>query len=304
MDVVMFDIPQGLHLAHIYNAQFANGDVPHCYPISEEEFHRGMVERTGDDQPVTTLGLAQDALKLIVAVRDGNTVGFAHVAIETRTWETPVTQTGLIRIFTYDRRDRAAGQTLLDAAEAYFKECEIRNICASPWFAPVRFIHTGREGISTCSPHVLSLFLMNGYTVEREQHIMDLQRIQTGEPNCPTSNFEVTVEHRSGWGKLPSFMVYLHQDGREVGVCEGRSHGHYLRAKDAQDALLIEDLDVIESEQGKGLGRFLLQRALWEGWGLGFQRADLRVKTDNYRALMLYASEGFQIVATGYQLRK
>ncbi|MEO2003127.1 MAG: GNAT family N-acetyltransferase [Candidatus Poribacteria bacterium] len=114
----------------------------------------------------------------------------------------------------------------------------------------------------------------------------------------------VAVEHTPGRGALPGLFVRLQRDGDEIGVCECRAHGHYLRAQDAQDRLLVEGLHVSEAERGRGFGRYLLRRALWEGHRIGHRHADLRVRTNNLSPMMLYASEGFRILATGYMLTK
>ncbi len=237
--------------------------------------------------------------------RDGRILGFAHVAIETKTWEDPVTRRGLIRVFAYDRSDRGAGQMLLAASEMYFVERGVRDVCVSPWFAPVRFIHTGREGVSTFHPHVLALFGLNGYSVSLSEHIMGAPDItEAAEPSLPDAGLTVDVEHTPGRGALPGLFVRMESSGDEIGACECRAHGHYLRDPDAQARLLVEALDVTEAERGRGFGRYLLRRALWAGRRIGHRHADLRVRADNLSAMMLYASEGFRIIGTGYMLTK
>lgn len=291
-----------LHLVPVYNARFAKDAPPSCPPISDEEFAPGMTEVTGGGRPVSRLGLS--SLRLIQVTRGSRILGFAHVAVETKTWEEPVTRRGLIRLFVYDRRDRAAGQALLAASEAYFAERGVSDLCASPWFAPVRFIHTGREGVSTFHPHVLALFGLNGYSVWRAEHMMALADIVTSEPPSPDACLTVAVERTPGSGARPGFFVRVARDGDKIGVCECRAHGHYLRAEDAQARLLVEGLFVEDAERGRGLGRYLLRRALWEGRHIGHRHADLRVRTDNLSAMMLYAGEGFGIIGTGYMLTK
>ena len=291
------------HLVPIYNAQFAKDAPPSCLPIQDDEFVAGLTQFTGHDRPVSHLGVA--SLRLIQVARDGRILGFAHVAIETKTWEDPVTRQGLIRVFAYDGRDRAVGQTLLAAAETYFVERGVRDVCASPWFAPVRFIHTGREGVSTFHPHVLALFGLNRYSVRLAEHIMAAPDITAApKPSAPDAGLTVAVEHTPGRGTLPGFFVRMARGDDEIGACECRAHGHYLRAADAQARLLVEALDITEDERGRGFGRYLLRRALWEGRQIGHRHADLRVRTDNLSAMMLYASEGFRIIGTGYMLTK
>lgn len=296
------DLSDALHLAAVYNTQFANDDAPLCSPISPEEFLVGMTEVHDEARPVTVWGL--DSLRLISVARGSSVVGFTHVAIETRRSEEPVTRRGLIRVFTYDRRDRAAGQALLKASESFFIERGLREVCASPWFAPVRFIFTGREGVSTLHPHLLSLLSLNGYSVERAQHIMYLPWISVCEPLLPDPGVTVAVKHTSGPGAMPGFVIRLARGGHEIGKCTCLGLGRRMRAREAQDRLLVRTIGVGEGERGAGFGRYLLQRALWEGQRLGYRDAHLRVYPDTHTAIMLYASDGFRIIGTGYQLTK
>ncbi len=90
----------------------------------------------------------------------------------------------------------------------------------------------------------------------------------------------------------------------EVGFCELQSRGHFFRAASAQASLLTHDLEVDEACQGRGYGRYLLRKALWEAHQLGFTDATLCVMPDNDRATMLYAAEGFRKEATSHQLSR
>ena len=57
----------------------------------------------------------------------------------------------------------------------------------------------------------------------------------------------------------------------------------------------IGDLDIDPKEQGKGLGRYLLQRTLWEMKEVGYKTASLGTGGRNHRSQLLYSSVGFEL---------
>ena len=63
-------------------------------------------------------------------------------------------------------------------------------------------------------------------------------------------------------------------------------------------------LVVDEALRGKGWGRYLLQRTLWEAQTQGFRECVLCTSEGNYTARLLYASLGFVAVESLVKLRK
>jgi ribosomal protein S18 acetylase RimI-like enzyme len=59
----------------------------------------------------------------------------------------------------------------------------------------------------------------------------------------------------------------------------------------------IDALSVIDSCQGKGIGKALLQEAIQEAKVKGFTKVGLLVEKDNGRAAQLYMKLGFEVVA-------
>ena len=53
-------------------------------------------------------------------------------------------------------------------------------------------------------------------------------------------------------------------------------------------------IDVNETERGRGFGRYLMKRALYEMQRAGCQHAILGTERDNYIAISLYASLGYR----------
>ena len=79
-------------------------------------------------------------------------------------------------------------------------------------------------------------------------------------------------------------------DSPPAGVAQLRfRYGIWWAAEDA----LLEDLFVLESARGTGLGRALLERVVTEARERGCRRIELDVNDNNDAALALYRSVGF-----------
>ena len=80
------------------------------------------------------------------------------------------------------------------------------------------------------------------------------------------------------------------------------SAGEYTRAEEAQDWLFTTWLGVEEPYQGRGLGRHLLQRALWDARDIGYRHAVISTDWENYRAFLFYSNCGYRAVDWTYTL--
>ena len=89
-----------------------------------------------------------------------------------------------------------------------------------------------------------------------------------------------------------------------MGVCECVSCGEFSHADGAQDWVFTEWLGVEAEFQGKGLGRYLLQRALQEMHGAGYRHAAISTHWRNYRAFLFYSNYGYRVVDWTYGLRR
>ena len=124
---------------------------------------------------------------------------------------------------------------------------------------------------------------------------------RVSEPVPPGSGLEIAVEQLPGRGKMPGLAVRVLRREEELGFCKSLSVGRYCRASEAQDWLFIKALYIHdEVEQGKGWGRYLLQRNLWEMRKIGYKNAVISTDWRNYRALLLYANYGYEVSDTVY----
>lgn len=81
-----------------------------------------------------------------------------------------------------------------------------------------------------------------------------------------------------------------HDDSPPAGVAQVRfRYGIWWAAEDA----LLEDLFVLESARGSGLGRALVEHVVQEARDRGCRRLELDVNDHNEAALALYRSFGF-----------
>jgi len=67
---------------------------------------------------------------------------------------------------------------------------------------------------------------------------------------------------------------------------------------------MIGGLHVTEELRGQGLGRYLLDRMHSELHGRGYRRMVIGTGTDNWRAMLLYATRGYRIICQEYTFRK
>ncbi len=87
---------------------------------------------------------------------------------------------------------------------------------------------------------------------------------------------------------------------RQVGECHSVSRGDYTNTEAVQDCFFTEWIGVEEDVQGKGIGRYLLQRALLEMHGAGYRHATISTARHNYRAALCYTNLGYRVVDWTY----
>ena len=281
-------------LVHIYNDQIAR--VPHCYPVSQEEFETGVRFRKDIDEPYENL----HSQKIIVGEEEGKIVGFADVAAVSNIEEKgQAGRQGLIRLLTYQPGYRPVGQALLEAAEKYLSDLGEKQIKAFRISYRndhcYRFYHLGFGLVSDRTSHISAMFRINGYEACGGEIFMSQPDYRADEPLPPDKRVEVTVEKFKDRGELPGLVVHALEDGRELGTCKSLSAGDYCRSAEAQDWVFIKWLGVEENTRVKGWGSYLLKRNLWEARKLGYRNAVISCDVVNHRALLFYTNYGFRV---------
>ncbi|MBM3242892.1 GNAT family N-acetyltransferase [Candidatus Poribacteria bacterium] len=302
MKSMYWDVVDAGSLVHVYNEQFAG--VPHCYPVSPEEFEIGIRYRKDADKPYDEL----HSEKFIVGEQNGKIVGFADVVVVETKENEQKKYKGLIRFLTYQPGCRAVGQALLEEAEKYLRDLGMDEISAFRiTYArddySYRFYHLGFGLVSDQTMHIYALFRVNGYEInstEQGEVFMDQPEYSVAEPMLPDNQVEIVVKQQPGRGVLPGLTVQAFRNGREIGVCESLSVGQYCQASEAQDWVFIKWIGVENEKRGEGWGRYLLQKNLWEMRKIGYKNTVISTDIINYRAQLFYTNYGYQVVDTTY----
>ena len=135
-------------------------DVPHCYPVTEEEFATAIQGATTGKADVKEGGL--DSETAFVAVTEGEIQAFIHVGIG-QIGKNREENIGVIRFMAYQRGARQVGQAVLEKAEAYLKTYNISQIFAFSQDCRYRFYHFDHAYLSDALDQVQGLLGFNGY---------------------------------------------------------------------------------------------------------------------------------------------
>ena len=272
-------------------------NVPHCYPTTEARFGDAIAGVIGEGDKESRL----HSEAAYVAMEADALLGFIHVGIG-KIWGSQA-ERGIIHFFWYERGQRAAGQALLDAAEAYLRQQDVERITAFSQQYRYRFYYLPAAYLSDHLDHLHALLQFNGYKKSEGEVFLnwpnyDVQPVPTEVP------MDVSVALKPERGKLPGLIVSAKQEGQKVGVCESICAGGISQTEAAQHWLFTTWLGVEEAFQGKGVGRYLLQRCLVEMRKIGYRNAAISTAWDNYRAFVFYSNCGYHVVDWTYGLTR
>ena len=298
MEILQYTPDMQEPLTQFYNRLTAN--VPHCYPVKEEEFAIAMHRITADKADIKDDGL--DSETAFVGIADGITQAFIHVGIG-RVGENGEENLGVIRFLGYERGARRAGQAVLERAEAHLKTFNVSQISAFPQDCRYRFYHFEHAYLSDALDQVQGLLGFNGYHRSNGEVFLDWENYSV---TPVTSSLPVTlsIDWKDGRGQFPNCTVLAHQNGEQVGICESRCGGEFSSHTDAQGWLHTTWLGIEDDFQGQGLGRYLLQYALQEMRTIGYRHAAISTNWENYRAFLFYSNCGYRTVDWTYEFVK
>ncbi len=299
MEILQYTTDILTSVTEFYNHLIA--DVPHCYPVKEQELAAVLSGDTGQSDDVHEELHSQ---VVFVAKKNGTIQAFIHAAMyEDENENNEKENIGIIRFLGYKRGERLAGQTMLEKAETYFKANNVANILAFSKIYKYRFYHFEYAHLSNTLDHIEALLGLNGYKRGYGQVFLDWENFSvTPTPtNLPVT---VAVEWREGRGKLPNCNITAHKDGEEVAVCWSVSCGEFSTHPDVQDWVYTDWLEVEDDFQGQGLGKYLLQYSLHEMHKVGYRHAALSTNCDNQLALLFYSNFGYKVVDWTYGFEK
>lgn len=283
-------------LTRFYNQQTAN--VPHCYPIKEEEFANVMSSVTGQSDN-TDNGL--EAETAFVAMQNGVVQAFIHVGHYWHGKNSEVHE-GVVRFLGYERGARHAGQTVLEKAEEYLKTYNVTQITAFSSYK-YHFYHLRCASLSITLDHVYALLGHNGYSPRYCQVFLDWKNY-TSTPIPSSLPVTLSVDWKEGRGQRPNCTVRAYQEGEKIGICVSVCGGEYSSHPDAQDWVYTEWLGVEEDFQGQGLGKYLLQYSLQEMHKVGYRHASLNTECYEYLPILFYSNCGYRVVDWTYDFVK
>lgn len=275
-------------IAELFNQLEA--EIPYSRPVDPESFCASIAEPAGD--------LHQEFL--LVATEAGQPRGYVHAGLIIGD-EDP--RRGAIRSLSFPRDRRQIGQALLDSVHQ-----KLGELGASKYQAL-----TGKFGYrctwyaSLKSPweHVYALLGGNGYRIEGQLGLVCIwPDYEISEPTLPDPGVEVEISdapiypNTTNHGEAPMVSVRAWRKGKSVGTCENRTYHLSCWGSAAQDVCYTGGMVVDERERGQGLGRYLMQRGLYEMRRHGHRHALLDLQGDNYAALMLYQSMGYRVAYT------
>jgi len=305
MEIMYWDVAKAADLAHTYNEQVAG--VPHCYPVSPEDFQAGFPYRKYTDD---YYGEYIHSEKIIVAMQNVGIAGFADVALAEVEEDGRKESIGFIRFLTYKSGCRSAGQALLEESERYLTGLGTDRIKAYRLHfrydhGGYRFYHIGFSMISDQLGHICALLHMNGYRISGGEIFMNQPSYTLAKPVPPDDQVEIALEQKSPvCAVLPGLCVRAFRNGKRIGTCESTSAGEFSRSEKAQNWLFITGLFVMDAEQGKGWGRYLLQRNLWEMQKAGYKNTVISTDITNFRAQLFYMNYGYRMADTTFEFVK
>ena len=295
MEILQYTPDMQAPLTQFYNRLTAN--VPHCYPVTEEEFATALHGVTTGKADKNEGGL--DSETAFVTVTDGAVQAFIHVGLGQIRDEV----IGIIRFFGYDRGARRAGQALLEKAEAYLKAFNVTRIFAFRSECRYRFYHFEYVFLSDTLDQVQALLGFNGYRRFNGWVFLDWENYDIPPISSPIP-ITLSVDWKDGRGQRPTSIIKAHRGDEEIGLCISFSGGEYSSHSDAQDWFHTVYLEIEGEFQGQGLGRYLLQYALQEMKKIGYRHATISTGWDDYRALLFYSNCGYRVVDWTYGYEK
>jgi GNAT superfamily N-acetyltransferase len=298
MKIDYLDVAKSRDLVKFYNEQLR--DTPYFYPVLPDEFEDGFRNRINLSEPNT--GLHSE--KIIVGEHDGKIIGFAHISVGELKNFGDLKQGGFIHFLTYQSGQRQIGQAILEECEKYLHNLGVSQIWAFLHASNYRFYHLGFGYLSDKIGHVFGLFRKNKYEIDIGEIFMSYPEYNVPEPMLDDKDVNVVVEHEPGRGVLPNLHILAFRNEKRIGECFTVSVGEFYRANEAQNWFFTKWLGIEDEEQGKGLGRYLLQRTFWEMRKIGYRNAIISTNVKNYRAQLFYTNFGYRVVDTAYGLVK
>ena len=285
-------------LTEFYNE--LTSEVPHCYPVKEEEFATAMKKVTTGEYHRD--GEKHKSERVFISKSDDTINAFVHTTLSLKAVNEEE-DVGFIRFLAYERGKRNAGQAVLEKAEEYFNTCNVSRIFAFSQNDRYRFFHFEHAYLSDALDHVQGLLGYNSYHRSDGEVFLDWENYEVTSMKAPIP-ITLNVEWKDGQGQRPNIHIDAYLDDKKVGECDTLSCGEFSSHPNAQDWLHTVWLGIEEEFQGQGLGSYLLNYTLQEMQNVGYRHAAISTNWENYRALLFYSNCGYKVVDWTYEYEK
>lgn len=310
------DLHTARTVAALYNAQVRS--LPCDSTATPEEFQRGAryAWSVWSEGLFDHADLTQQCF--LIAGDQGCAHGFVHIAKWERVSEHAReelgadatfagAEAGVVRFLAFDPGEPRTGQSLLEAAERWFRSVGLRDVYLA---YPYGFLRAGHAWLMSSMGHVCALFGINGYEAHErgvalrlaDLETADFETVEMGPPPGVTTSFE--TKNSGAEGSLADLHVELRRGPTKVGSAYVQACGRLSSAAEAQQVYDLLWYNVQESERGRGSGKYLLDTTLREAWARGSRTMLCYTHEDNHVALRLYAAAGFKVDALTYALSK
>jgi GNAT superfamily N-acetyltransferase len=290
IEIVDFEPELAGALARCYNETMS--DVPYSLPAQPEWFA----------EPLGSCHQQCIEEQIFAAREGGDVVGFVHVGVAAPVadqWDLPG-EPGVIRALCHRPGRRLAGAALLEAAERWARDrgrTEMAVGCE-------RFVYpfSPMGSLSERVSHVPPLLWLAGYQTAACDVTLHWPDFEPPAVKRPDLDFELVYEEGT---TRPRRHVLLHamQGDDEIGDCNMYWLGMPQYRPQFFDWCYC-GIGVAGEFQGRGLGKYLLSRALAAMREQGAKHTMLLVHDDNYLAQLFYANFGYRFLDRSFSFRK
>jgi GNAT superfamily N-acetyltransferase len=210
---------------------------------------------------------------------------------------------GLIRMFVAQPQYLRVAQDVLSQAEGTLRARGHERLYAFDETS-YHFYRYTTPFLTDYWPHIGALFGLNGYKIIHKGISFHWPDYELAEPHHDDSGISIRLFPQDGNGTRPNLTVEALR-GDEV-ICRilMTSLEHFSCSPASNDVCYVDGFGTVDHERRKGIGRYVMEVALYEMRKLDYKHAVLDADSDNYPAQLMYLSMGFQKLSNTYRLRK
>lgn len=237
-------------------------EVPYSYPMDEAELG-ATVLAPADTPALYPAHLEHDMNGILVARVGDQAAGFVHVCrglVPERDGDN-LQRRGIVRFLAFAPGRVDMGLRLLAAAEAFARAAGLTTMVAWHHSAGYPFYHAGVGLLSGRNYDSLSALIEGGYTLRERWLCYSMDLAQAVTEWLPGQRLRVaqTAGVEPNWEMAAYYPTAARPCGRVRVVTLDR-----LSTERGRPVVYLREAAVIEAEQKKGIGRWLVQRAINE----------------------------------------